>query len=82
MPSGAEIRLAVRGIPGTSDIPIGMAPIELTDEQEDWLVELSLDERDCLLNEIGWHVEQEIQKTIEWEKGRNEPDPDERRGEE
>ncbi len=70
MANGADVRLAVRGIPGTSDILIGQTPIELTDEQEDWLVDLGLDERDCLLNEIGWLVEQEIKKTIEWERAR------------
>jgi hypothetical protein len=68
MPNGAEIKLAVRGIPGTSDIPIGVAAVELEDEQEDWLVELSLTDRDLLLGELAYLVEQEIKRTIEWER--------------
>ena len=67
MPNGAEIKLAVRGI-GTSDIPIGVAAVELEDEQEDWLVELSLTDRDLLLGELAYLVEQEIKRTIEWER--------------
>ena len=68
MPNGAEIKLAVRGIPGTSEIPIGVAAVELEDEQEDWLVELSLTDRDLLLGELAYLVEQEIKRTIEWER--------------
>ena len=68
MPNGAEIKLAVRGIPGTSDIPIGVGSVELADEQEDWLVELSLTDRDLLLGELAYLVEQEIKRTIEWER--------------
>lgn len=80
--TGAEVLLSVRTLEGMSDIPIGRYEVTLSAEEEEWLIELSLCERDSLLGEIAHGVQEQIKSTISWERVRDEPDPDRVWGEE
>lgn len=80
--TGCEVGLVVRTLQGLGDIPIARYKVDLTVEQEEWLIELDEVDADALLSEIAIVVVDQIEQSIKWEKDREEPDPDRTWGEE
>lgn len=80
--TGCEVGLVVRTLQGLGDIPIARYKVDLTVEQEEWLIKLDESDADSLLSEIAVAVEGQIEKYIQWERDREEPDPDRTWGEE